>query len=157
MIYLIVAVSKNGVIGNKGKIPWRIKEEMRFFKNTTMNNAILMGRTTWDSLPKKPLINRRNIVLTNNPIEGVECVNNFNIFEEFREKDKNLFVIGGEMVYTQSISEVDYAIISVVKQECSGDRFFPIPAWEVVKTENYSYFDVLHLKNPKRKKNGNPS
>ena len=61
---IIVSTDENGLIGDKGKLPWHIPEELIFFKQVTMGNPIIMGRKTWESLPKKPLPGRFNIVLS---------------------------------------------------------------------------------------------
>lgn len=61
---LVVAVAKNGVIGRKGALPWRLSSDMKRFKAVTMGKPVLMGRKTWESLPKKPLHGRQNLVLT---------------------------------------------------------------------------------------------
>ena len=61
---LVVAVAKNGIIGRDGKLPWRLSSDMKRFKAATMGKPVLMGRKTWDSLQKKPLPGRQNLVLT---------------------------------------------------------------------------------------------
>lgn len=61
---LVVAVAKNGVIGRDGKLPWRLSSDMKRFKAATMGKPVLMGRKTWDSLPRKPLPGRQNLILT---------------------------------------------------------------------------------------------
>src|SRR5690348_2222346 len=79
-IVLVVARAANGVIGEKGKVPWRILEDMRRFKQLTMGKPCIMGRKTWDSLPKKPLSGRLNIVATRDPhftAEGADVVHSF--------------------------------------------------------------------------------
>jgi dihydrofolate reductase len=63
-IVFVLAMAENGVIGDRGKIPWRIAEDMRHFKSVTMGKPIIVGRKTWDSFPKKPLPGRTNIVVT---------------------------------------------------------------------------------------------
>ena len=67
MITLILALADNGVIGRNGAIPWRITDDLKRFKALTMGKTVVMGRKTWDSLPKKPLPDRRNIVVTRQP------------------------------------------------------------------------------------------
>ena len=67
MITLVLAMAENGVIGNKGAIPWRIADDMKRFKALTVGKAVVMGRKTWDSLPRKPLVDRTNIVVTRQP------------------------------------------------------------------------------------------
>ena len=78
MISLIVAMSQNGVIGKAGKLPWHLPEDLRHFKELTMGHPIIMGRKTFESLPKKPLPGRKNIVLTRSAdfkaLEGVEVI-----------------------------------------------------------------------------------
>ena len=61
---LVVAVAKNGIIGRDGVLPWRLSSDMKRFKAATMGKPVLMGRKTWDSLPKKPLPGRQNLILT---------------------------------------------------------------------------------------------
>ena len=61
---LVVAVARNGVIGRDGALPWRISSDMKHFKAATMGKPVLMGRKTWESLPKKPLPGRQNLILT---------------------------------------------------------------------------------------------
>ena len=63
-IVLVVAIADNGVIGNQGAIPWHISEDLKRFKALTMGHTIVMGRKTWDSLPRKPLPGRVNVVVT---------------------------------------------------------------------------------------------
>ena len=64
MISYVVAVSKNGVIGREGGLPWYISSDLKRFKEITMGKPVVMGRKTWESLPRKPLPGRRNIVIT---------------------------------------------------------------------------------------------
>src|SRR5690242_13541873 len=63
-IVLVVAVAENGVIGRNGALPWRLKSDMAYFRKVTMGKPVVMGRKTWDSLPRKPLPGRTNIVVT---------------------------------------------------------------------------------------------
>jgi len=105
----IVALSKNNVIGVGGKIPWRYPEDLKFFKDQTTNNMVIMGRKTWNSIGNKPLPNRVNIVLSShtnisNQVgnsfwfrskeEVLEFVNSYNSL-----KPRNVFVIGGNQIY----------------------------------------------------------
>ena len=63
-VYLVAAVAANGVIGRLGRLPWHIPEELKHFKQLTLGHPVIMGRRTWESLPKKPLPGRENIVVT---------------------------------------------------------------------------------------------
>ena len=76
-IQLIWVQDENGGIGKKGKLPWHIPEYLKNFKHITLNNAVVMGRITWDSLPIKPLPRRRNIVLSHSKLDE----NLFSVFD----------------------------------------------------------------------------
>ena len=78
MLGMIVACDRNGAIGKDGDLPWRQSTDLQHFKKITMGSNLIMGRKTWDSLPFKPLPNRRNIVLTSTKIPNVEVYNNIN-------------------------------------------------------------------------------
>ena len=87
-IHLIWAQDKDGGIGKNGKLPWYIKEDLQNFKNITINQTIIMGRKTWDSLPLKPLPKRRNIVLSHFIQKGVETIHSFEECMITFKKDK---------------------------------------------------------------------
>lgn len=125
---IIAAVSDNFVIGNGLKIPWHIPEDFKLFKERTLNNVIIMGKNTWDSLPIKPLPNRINIVLSKEKIEITRCFVVTNLDEAFNEAskyNKEIFVIGGASIYAQTIERAKYLYISHVKGNFEGDIFFP--------------------------------
>lgn len=136
MIKLIVAATPNGVIGKDNGIPWKIKEDMTFFKETTTGHPLIMGRKTWDSLRRKPLPNRSNVVITRDPSqfkpEDYERTTFFSSVKEAVEycngSDSNAYLIGGEQIYTQALEQdlVDEAIVSHIKQEYEGDARFPL-------------------------------
>ena len=104
---LIVAFCNNGVIGVNNKIPWYIPEDLMRFRDITKNGVVVMGRKTFDSLPCGPLKNRINIVISRTPniISNSETViytdmnNVFSILEDFSEKGKKIFIIGGNDIY----------------------------------------------------------
>lgn len=74
MISLIVARARNGAIGRGNTIPWDAPEDLKFFQRETLGGAVIMGRNTWDSLPKRPLPRRLNIVVTSRPAEGADAL-----------------------------------------------------------------------------------
>lgn len=125
-ITLIVACSANWVIGHNGTIPWHIPEDLKLFKETTMGHCCIMGRTTWDSIPEKfrPLVGRKNIVLTSNPNipqnEDVICAASLEeaigIARKNTDKDE-IFIIGGASVYNYCLEMniVDQILISEMK------------------------------------------
>jgi dihydrofolate reductase len=128
---IIAAVSLNYVIGKDGKIPWNSERELIYFKNATMGFPVLMGRKTWETL-KYPLKNRKNIILSRNSnfsffhpnvviYNSISDAVNYCEYENFEK----LFIIGGEEVYNQTIELADEIILSIMKFEIDGDKFFP--------------------------------
>ena len=117
-IHLIWAQEINGGIGKDGKLPWYISEDIQNFKKLTLDSTILMGRKTWESLPNRPLSNRRNIVLSSKEVPHVEC---YTSIEECIKKLNNesidkLFVIGGSTVYRNFIHRADELHITQVNK-----------------------------------------
>ncbi|MEP6570352.1 MAG: dihydrofolate reductase [Acidobacteriota bacterium] len=103
MIIGIVAVDRNGAIGKDGKLPWHYSADMKFFKETTTGNAVVMGRKTWQSL-KKPLPNRLNIILSRQsemePQGSVLVLRDLeSVLSMAKDLKTDLYVIGGEQVY----------------------------------------------------------
>lgn len=128
---IIVAVSKNGVIGKDGDIPWYYPEDLKHFKEKTMDHPVIMGSSTYQSLPEdfKPLPGRKNIVLTRSGVEVDESVAVANSLDEAWEiaesYDKKAFIIGGATIYEQTLDEADRLVITRIHEEYDGDTFFP--------------------------------
>mgnify|MGYP004457001829 CR=1 FL=1 len=106
MISAIVSVDENMGIGANGKLLVSYPEDMKFFKDTTIGHIVVMGRKTWDSLPKKPLPNRLNIIITSHPEKSDDININFITMEDFLDNleyldagDKEIFIIGGASIY----------------------------------------------------------
>lgn len=135
MIRLIAARARNGVIGQNGGIPWRLSNDMRFFRETTEGNTVVMGRKTFESIGK-PLPRRRNIVLTRHPDYRVEDVTTISAPEELFGLPSlgDIYVIGGEQVYAAFMPHATEILLTVVEAEVSGDTYFPEPVgdWEQV-------------------------
>ena len=128
-IHIIWAQEKNGGIGKNGKLPWNIPEDLQNFKKITLGSTILMGRKTWDSLPFKPLPDRRNIILSTNNIPNIECYSSIkNCIKTLNQDNiKKLFIIGGSMVYSKTIDIADELHITLVKKKTKNiDTYFPI-------------------------------
>ena len=111
MLSIIVAISENNVIGKDNKLLWHIPEDMKRFKMLTTDHTIIMGRKTFESLGKV-LPDRKHIILTRDPSyvvdnENVQIVNDINKLDEYIEEDKENFVIGGAIIYSQLIGKVD--------------------------------------------------
>ena len=134
---LIVAVADNWGIGVKGDLPWHISEDLKFFKETTRGCPVIMGRTTYFSLPKHPLPGRKNIVLNlgGDDIPEACCVYSFDEAFAQAEPAERCFVMGGASVYKAAMPMMDRLYITHVHTVVeNADVFFPEidPAiWEV--------------------------
>jgi dihydrofolate reductase len=126
----IVAVDRNLAIGKDGKLPWHYSADMKFFKQTTLGNAVVMGRRTWSTL-KGPLPGRQNIVLTRNGTvavpDGVKIMNDAPAVLEFAATvDTHVFVIGGAKVYEAFLPHIDRWLVTEVPLSVEGaDTFMP--------------------------------
>ena len=127
-IHLIWAQDQNGGIGKDGQLPWHIPEDLKNFKKLTLNSTIVMGRKTWDSLPIKPLPNRRNIVLSSKHVTNTEYYTSAQeCIEKLDFSNDDLFVIGGSTVYQCFIHRADELHITIINERTKGiDIFFPI-------------------------------
>ena len=129
-----VAVARNGVIGNKGALPWRLKSDLQLFKRLTLGKPVIMGRKTWDSLPIQPLPGRLNLVLSRDgsfePLKAVVC-ESFNealsMGREQAEEDgvDEVCVIGGAALFEAALPKARRLYITQVDAEPEGDVFFP--------------------------------
>lgn len=129
-ISLILAMSSNGVIGANGALPWRIPEDMRRFKALTMGKPCIMGRKTWDSLPKKPLPGRTNIVVTrdaNFAADGAVVAHSLDeaLARASAEKPDEIMVIGGAEIYKAVLPRATRIHLTEVEGEFAGDAFMP--------------------------------
>ena len=126
---LIVAVADNWAIGVKGDLPWHLSEDLKFFKEKTKGHPVIMGRTTYFSLPFHPLKGRKNIVLNlgGDPIpEDVVCVNSFEEAYAAAEPAQRCFIMGGASVYRQALDSMDRLYITHVHTIIEdADAFFP--------------------------------
>lgn len=127
---LIVAIADNNAIGVKGDLPWHISEDLKYFKKVTSGCPVIMGRTTYFSLPFRPLKNRKNIVLNAGgaPIDEVCCVYSFEeaFNEAFTEDAEECFVMGGASVYRAALNMMDRLYITHVHTVIpDADAFFP--------------------------------
>jgi len=133
IISLIAAASTNNVIGKDNKLLWHLPNDMKFFRNTTWGMPVVMGRKTYDALAGEPLPGRFNFVITRNKDwdphnEKVNVVSSLeSAIEGARETDcKEVFVIGGGEIYTQSMLIADKIYLTRVHTVVEGDAFFPV-------------------------------
>lgn len=138
---LIAAVTQNGLIGNKGNLPWPkpLKGDLKRFSDLTTPHPVIMGRRTWESLPENycPLPDRLNIVLTRN--DDYEVTDSYvmgsleDALDSIEEKDPfitgikydKVFVIGGAQIYSEALTFADRLELTEVHAEYEGDTFFP--------------------------------
>jgi dihydrofolate reductase len=130
MISLILARADNGVIGSKGGLPWRLPDDLRRFKSLTMGKPCIMGRKTWESLPKKPLPGRTNIVVTRDRAFAAEGAVAVHSFEEAlaRAEDENateIMVIGGAEIFALAMPRADRIHLTEIHATPEGDVRFP--------------------------------
>ncbi|MBG0858163.1 MAG: dihydrofolate reductase [Bacteroidales bacterium] len=128
MISIIAAVSEDLGIGKDNKLLWNIKEDMKRFRKLTMGKTVIMGKKTWESLPRKPLPGRKNIVITDKPGERIkDALTVYSIKDALDkcEKDEEIFIIGGGSVYRQFMPLARRLYITHVHKKKPADTFFP--------------------------------
>ncbi len=128
MISLIVAVSRNGVIGRDGGLPWHVSSDLKRFKAMTMGKPVIMGRKTWESLPKKPLPGRRNIVITRQAdyaAPGADVVESAAAALELCSEAPEVAVIGGGEIYRMFWDQADRLYLTEIDVEVEGDTRLP--------------------------------
>jgi len=144
MISIIVAISENNAIGKQGGLLCHLPEDLKHFKSITTGHPVLMGERTYLSLPVRPLPNRRNIVLTDNPdfaANGVEIVRSIPEAQALMQ-DGEFFIIGGGMVYRQFFPLADKLYITHIHHSWDdADTFFPeikATEWQKVSEEHHN-------------------
>ncbi len=161
-ITLILARAQNGVIGKNGAIPWHIGDDLKRFKALTLGKTVVMGRKTWDSLPKKPLPGRRNIVVTRDAGWQAEGADAMALDAALAQPD--IFVIGGGEIYRAALARADRIELTEIHKAFDGDARFDFDAkeWREIAREDhvtpeglrYSYVTLDHERrhNPARPK-----
>ena len=149
---IIVAVDKNWAIGKNNKLMWSIPADMKFFRETTKGNIVIMGRKTLESFPQgQPLKNRVNIVITKNPdYKGKDAVVVHSIDEAIAESKKEegeTYVIGGESIYRAMLPYCDTALVTKIDHAYDADTYFPnLDAdkdWQMTKiSDEQTCFDL---------------
>lgn len=150
-ISLVLARADNGVIGADGALPWRIADDMRRFKAITMGKPIIMGRKTWDSLPKKPLPGRTNIVVTRDAnwrADGAVAAHSMDAALTIAkaENPDEIAIIGGAQIYAAALDHATHVHLTEVHTQASGDTHMPpfAPAtWHETAREDRTTSDGL--------------
>jgi len=151
-ISIIVARSKNNIIGNNNLLPWKLPSDLKHFKSITQNSVVIMGRKTYESIGK-PLPNRLNVVVSTQ--KNLSLPNNVTVCNDPNEALKasrvlclkhniqNIWIIGGAAIYQQFIKRADKMVITTIDEECEGDTTFPVYKSDFWKlTDCVDHYDV---------------
>ena len=160
-VKLILACDSRGLIGNGSKIPWHFPEDFKHFKETTNGHVVMMGRKTWDSLPRKPLVNRINFIISRNmkldefayEMPSVDLFSDVkDAFLEWKNtysETKDLFVIGGAQIYKECLLKLPVVeiIMTVVNGSYEGDVYFDIEmlkdnVWNIETIKQTNEFEI---------------
>jgi len=144
ILSIISAVAENRVIGNKNSLPWHLPEDFKWFKENTMNKTIVMGLNTFNSIGGKPLPNRKNIILNNDPnyIVPENCFVAKSIPDllEMVKDETEVMICGGAFVYKQILPLANKLYLTQVHASPEGDAFFPefdLAEWKEIKRVEY--------------------
>lgn len=139
-ISIIVAMSKNRVIGRDNDMPWHLSNDLKNFKRITMGKTVVMGRLTYQSIGR-PLPDRKNIVLSRNLVDkNVLIFNNLQELLNFLKDEDEVFIIGGEDIYCQTINKANKIYLTTIDKEIIGDKYFPdidLSSWNKISSESY--------------------
>ncbi|NLP26140.1 MAG: dihydrofolate reductase [Clostridiales bacterium] len=153
---IIVAVTKNWGIGCRGNLLFNIPEDMKFFRETTLNKIVIMGHNTLKSMPNgKPLKDRVNIVISaDNSLEidgAIVCNSVSETLEKVKDYNTDdVFVIGGQTVYEQFLDYCKIALITKIEESIDADTFFPnideMPNWRQIAMSGANYHEDIKFR-----------
>jgi dihydrofolate reductase len=148
---IIVAMTKENIIGKDNNIPWHISDDLKLFKKNTINNTIIMGRKTYESIGK-PLPKRKNIVVSSK----LKVDNEVKVCDTFEKAinlaenlGKDIFFIGGNQIYKSALKIADHIYLSLVKGNYSGNVYFPEydkKDWQMIDSKEYDKFTFIRYK-----------
>jgi len=139
-ISMIVAMSKNRVIGKDNVMPWHLSDDLKNFKKITIGKTIIMGRRTYDSIGKA-LPGRKNVILSRS-LKDKDIL----VFDNLENalvdvgNEEEIFIIGGQDIYSQTINKANKLYLTTINDEIEGDKFFPDfdnSNWDIVDTKYY--------------------
>jgi len=131
-VTLIAAMSSDGVIGAGGGLPWHLPDDFRQFKRRTRGKPVIMGRKTWESLPRRPLPGRHNVVITRQAAyeaPGATVVRSLEAALEAAGEAPEVMVLGGAQIYAAALPRADRMVLTHVDAEVPGDTRFPEVDW----------------------------
>lgn len=148
---IIVAMTKENIIGKDNNIPWHISDDLKLFKKNTINNTIIMGRKTYESIGK-PLPKRKNIVVSSK----LKVDNEVKVCDTFEKAinlaenlGKDIFFIGGNQIYKSALEIADHIYLSLVKGNYSGNVYFPEydkKDWQMIDSKEYDKFTFIRYR-----------
>ena len=128
-IIAIWAQDTKGIIGKSDRLPWYLPKDLKHFKETTLNQVILMGRVTFEGMNKRLLPNRETLILTSQfdyQVDGATVVTSVeDVLDWYENQDKTLYIVGGSQVYKLFEPYVDELFVTQVQAEVDGDTYFP--------------------------------
>ena len=149
-LHLIYARARNNVIGKNGDLPWHLPEDLAHFKRTTLGQAVVMGRITWESIPEKfrPLPGRRNVVVSRQAdyiATGAAVVTSLQAALAFFPSDEVVWLIGGAQLYAQALPLAAQIVVTEIDADFEGDAFAPLlgPDWH--ETERSQHMSAQGL------------
>lgn len=149
---IVVGMTKNRVIGRGNELPWKqIKDDLPNFKRLTSGKTVIMGFNTFQSIGK-PLPNRNNIVISQEPlnIDGVAvCTSIAEALDKARSYKTDVYIIGGASVYEQLLPKVNTMYLSFIKKDYDGDKYFPAfdeGQWKRVAEKDFAEFTFVTFK-----------
>jgi dihydrofolate reductase len=143
MLSIIVAIAENYAIGKDNDLLWHIPEDLKRFKRLTTGHTIIMGKNTYLSLPKRPLPNRRSIIISDDPgdhFDGCETVGSIEAAVKCADSSEENFIIGGGSIYRQFLPLADRLYLTVVHKTFDADIFFPeinYSEWRRISGEDF--------------------
>jgi len=146
MLYHIVAMSKNNVIGKDNKLPWHFSCDLKNFKKITMGSTVIMGRKTYASIGR-PLPGRQNYVLSRSANSDTDNPKYYNNLEQAVKESptEKTFIIGGAEIYKETLKDVDGIYLTLIDDEYEGDAFYP----NVPENFKEKSKEILQAENPK--------
>ncbi len=137
---LVVAVARNGVIGNGDALPWRLSSDLKRFKSLTMGHYLVMGRKTFQSIGR-PLPGRQTIVLSRSSFHcefpEVQVVSDLRAVDSLIEQNRQVMIVGGAQIYHAAIDYCSQIWITRVLADVPGDTYFPIIDWSQWQRESF--------------------
>lgn len=143
IILIAACAGARQIIGDKGRLPWHFPSDLKFFKQTTLDGTVLMGRTTYDAILTqfgRPLPRRRHLIVSRNPDyhpEGTEVFTSIQDALAAVAPGTDIFVVGGAQIYAQTLPRADTVLLTHIDAEIAGDASFPLLApaeWQVTET-----------------------